>query len=161
MPDAAKVFLAIDLGASGGRVVAGLFDGQQARIWRRSIASTTAACQRPAGMYWPLLSLWQHVLPRPESGGQDLFRPQIASVGVDTWGVDFGLLGKNDELLGIPHHYRDRRTVGILEKAFAIVPRDRDFQGDRPAVHGVQHALSTAGDEAGQVAALDMRRVAS
>ena len=77
----------------------------------------------------------------------------MASVGVDTWGVDFGLLGKNDELLGNPYHYRDRRTAGILDKAFAIVPREEIFAGDRPAVHGVQHALSAAGDEAGQFAA--------
>ena len=49
------------------------------------------------------------------------------SVGVDTWGVDFGLLGRNDELLGNPYHYRDRRTAGMLDKAFAIVPREEIF----------------------------------
>ena len=51
----------------------------------------------------------------------------IASVGVDTWGVDFGLLGRGDELLGNPRHYRDHHTDGILDRAFAIVPREEIF----------------------------------
>jgi rhamnulokinase len=78
-------------------------------------------------MHWPLMSLWQHITRGLRAAGK-LYPGQIASVGVDTWGVDFGLLDKNDELLGIPHHYRDRRTVGILDKAFAIVPRDEIFK---------------------------------
>jgi rhamnulokinase len=49
-------------------------------------------------------------------------------MGVDTWGVDFGLLGRNDELLGNPYHYRDRRTVGMMDRAFSIVSRDEIFQ---------------------------------
>jgi rhamnulokinase len=52
---------------------------------------------------------------------------EIASVGVDTWGVDFGLLGRGDELLGHPVHYRDPRTDGLVERAFAIVPRQQIF----------------------------------
>jgi rhamnulokinase len=52
---------------------------------------------------------------------------RVASVGVDTWGVDFGLLGRGDELLGNPYHYRDRRTAGMFDKAFSIVPREGIF----------------------------------
>jgi len=51
----------------------------------------------------------------------------VASVGVDTWGVDFGLLGRGDELLGYPYHYRDRRTVGMFDKAFSMVSREEIF----------------------------------
>jgi len=51
-----------------------------------------------------------------------------AGVGVDTWGVDFGLLGRDGRLLGPPVHYRDRRTNGVMEKVFAIVPRDEVFR---------------------------------
>jgi rhamnulokinase len=126
MPDASQVFLAIDLGASGGRVVAGLFDGQQLsleEVYRFDNGGVHAAQH----MHWPLMSLWQHATRGLRAAGK-LYPDQIASVGVDTWGVDFGLLDKNDELLGIPHHYRDRRTVGILDKAFAIVPRERIFE---------------------------------
>jgi rhamnulokinase len=53
---------------------------------------------------------------------------QVASVGVDTWGVDFGLLGRGDELLGNPYQYRDRRTNGMMEKAFGIVSREEIFR---------------------------------
>lgn len=126
MPDANQVFLAIDLGASGGRVVAGLFDGRQLsleEVYRFDNGGIHAA----GHMHWPLMSLWQNVC-RGLKAASKLYPGQIASVGVDTWGVDFALLDKNDELLGIPHHYRDRRTVGILDKAFAIVPREEIFQ---------------------------------
>src|SRR5436190_6040763 len=121
-----QVFLAIDLGASGGRVVAGLFDGTQLsleEVYRFDNGGIHAAHH----MHWPLMSLWQHVT-RGLRAASKLYPDQIASVGVDTWGVDFGLLDKNDELLGIPHHYRDRRTVGILDKAFAVVPRAEIFK---------------------------------
>jgi rhamnulokinase len=126
MPDSSQVFLAIDLGASGGRVVAGLFDGQQfslEEVYRFGNGGIHAAGQ----MHWPLMSLWQHVC-RGLKAASKLYPGQIASVGVDTWGVDFALLDKNDEILGIPHHYRCGRTKGILDKAFALVPRDEIFK---------------------------------
>src|SRR5262245_24018737 len=127
MPDDdSQVFLAVDLGASGGRVVAGLFDGSRIdleEVYRFDNGGVAAAGR----LHWPLMSLWQHVTRGLRAAGK-LYPGQIASVGVDTWGVDFGLLDKNDELLGIPHHYRDRRTVGILDKAFSIVPREKIFE---------------------------------
>jgi rhamnulokinase len=126
MPENSQVFLAIDLGASSGRVVAGLFDGSRLdleEVYRFDNGGVTAAGR----MHWPLMSLWQNAVRGLRAAGK-VYPGQIASVGVDTWGVDFGLLGKNDELLGIPHHYRDRRTVGMLDKAFAIVPRAEIFK---------------------------------
>src|SRR4051794_12232797 len=126
MPDSSQVFLAIDLGASGGRVVAGLFDGSRLdleEVYRFDNGGVAMAGR----MHWPLVSLWQHVMRGLRAAGK-IYPGRVASVGVDTWGVDFGLLGKNDELLGIPHHYRDRRTVGILDKAFAVVPRAEIFK---------------------------------
>jgi rhamnulokinase len=79
-------------------------------------------------MYWDLPGLWSHVrgglsAARASEGGG-----AIVSLGVDTWGVDFGLLGRGDELLGNPYHYRDSRTNGMLETAFAIVPREEIFR---------------------------------
>ncbi len=125
MTDKQKVFLAVDLGASSGRVLAGLFDGRRLTLEEihRFENGPVAASGR---MYWDLLGLWSHI-------GQGLkaasarFGGQIASVGVDTWGVDFGLLGRNDELLGNPYHYRDSRTSGMFDKAFAVVSREQIF----------------------------------
>ncbi len=125
MSDTSQVFLAVDLGASSGRVVAGLFDGSQLsleEVYRFDNGGVPAAGR----MQWDLLNQWQHVLRGLRAAGK-LYSGRVASVGVDTWGVDFGFLGRHDELLGNPYHYRDRRTAGILDKAFAIVPREEIF----------------------------------
>ena len=66
--------------------------------------------------------------PGPAGRGRSKCGNSIASVGVDTWGVDFGLLGRGDELLGNPYHYRDSRTNGMMDKAFGIVSRDEIFR---------------------------------
>ena len=73
-----------------------------------------------------MLQLWQHV-QNGLRAAQAKHGDRIASTGVDTWGVDFGLLGRGDELLGNPVCYRDPRTDGILERAFKIVPREEIF----------------------------------
>ena len=52
----------------------------------------------------------------------------LDGVGIDTWGVDFGLVGRGDTLLGNPVHYRDARTDGMLEAAFQRVPRERIYE---------------------------------
>jgi rhamnulokinase len=125
MPESSQVFLAVDLGASSGRVVAGLFDGAQLaleEVYRFDNGGVNAAGR----MQWDLLNQWQHILRGLRAAGK-IYGGSVASAGVDTWGVDFGLLGRGDELLGNPYHYRDRRTVGILDKAFQIVPREDIF----------------------------------
>ena len=125
MADTSQVYLAVDLGASSGRVVAGLFDGTRLsleEVYRFDNGGVNAAGR----MHWDVLNLWQHTL-RGLKAGAKVYGSHVASVGVDTWGVDFALLSKSDELLSNPCHYRDRRTVGILDKAFAIVPREEIF----------------------------------
>ncbi len=107
---AERAYLAIDLGASSGRHVAGLFDGRQLaleEIYRFDNGPVAAA----GHLYWDLLrsgATWSMGCGprRPQAAGQ------IASVGVDTWGVDFALLGHGDELLGNPVHYRDAAPKG-------------------------------------------------
>lgn len=120
-----QVRLAVDLGASSGRVVAGLWDGgklQLSEVHRFENGPVAVGGRQ----YWDLLGLWREVQDglRKAAGA---YGGRIASVGVDTWGVDFGLLGRRDELLGNPYHYRDRRTANILEYAFSCVPRDEIF----------------------------------
>jgi rhamnulokinase len=121
-----QVFLAVDLGASSGRVVAGLFDGRRLaleEVFRFDNGGVAAAGR----LYWPLLAQWQQVLTGLRAAAAR-YAGQVVSVGVDTWGVDFALLGRHDELLGPPLHYRDRRTAGIFEQAFARVPREAIFE---------------------------------
>ena len=120
-----KVFLAADLGASSGRVVAGLFDGQRLSL-EEVHRFENGPVHATGRMYWDLLKQWTDVQEGLRAAAAK-YGDRIASVGVDTWGVDFGLLGRGDELLGNPYHYRDSRTTGIYDKAFAIVPRDEIF----------------------------------
>ncbi|MCU0977836.1 MAG: rhamnulokinase [Pirellulaceae bacterium] len=125
MTDTRKVYLAVDLGASSGRVVAGLFDGR--RLTLEDVHRFENGPVLAAGrMHWDLLAQWTHV-QRGLQAAAAKYGDRVASVGVDTWGVDFGLLGRGDELLGNPYHYRDRRTSGMFDKAFSIVSREGIF----------------------------------
>jgi rhamnulokinase len=123
MPE--KAYLAIDLGASGGRLFAGLFDGERLRI-EELHRFEHGAIQLGKALQWNVLGLWQQMVE-----GLRLARlklgDRIQSVGVDTWGVDFALLGRNDELLGNPYSYRDRRTDGVMQRVFDQVGRKTVF----------------------------------
>lgn len=77
-------------------------------------------------LHWDLLGLWTSI-QEGLRGAALRYGRNVTSVGVDTWGVDFGLLGRGDELLGNPYHYRDRRTAGIFPKTFALAPREEIF----------------------------------
>ncbi len=118
-------YLAVDIGASSGRHVAGLFDGKRLTLEEqyRFENGPIAAAGR---LYWNLLGQWQHVLAGLRAT-HNKHGNRVASIGVDTWGVDFALLGPRDELLGNPVCYRDPRTDGMLAHALSIVPRDQIF----------------------------------
>ena len=126
MTGTARVYLAVDLGASSGRVVAGVFDRRRLELTElyRFENGPTSVDQR---MYWDLLRQWTEIQQGLRAAASR-YPGQVRSIGVDTWGVDFGLLGRGDELLGNPRHYRDARTRGMLERAFAIVPREEIFR---------------------------------
>jgi rhamnulokinase len=120
-----QVYLAVDIGGSSGRVVAGEFDGQKVALEEvyRFSNSGTAANDR---MYWDMLKQWDHIVSGL-SAAQEQYGERIVSLGLDTWGVDFGLLGKNDELISNPFHYRDSQLDGILEWGFERVSREEIF----------------------------------
>ncbi len=120
-----RVYLGVDLGASSGRVLAGKFDGAKLQL-EEVHRFDNGGIPLGDSMYWDVLGLWQHIVDGLRSAASQ-FGSSIVSVGVDTWGVDFALLGSDDRLLGNPVHYRDARTHGILDKAFAKVPREEIF----------------------------------
>lgn len=71
-------------------------------------------------MYWDVLRLFHEI-----KQGLLKSRPyNIKSLGIDTWGVDFGLLDKDGKLLENPVHYRDKRNIGMLNKAFSYIPQE-------------------------------------
>ncbi len=116
-----SVALAVDLGASGGRVVAGGFDGRLLELEEihRFENGPVALGGR---LVWDLPRLWQEVVEGLRRAGA-AHGATVASVGVDTWGVDFGFLGADDDLLANPVCYRDPRTRGMLAAAEQVVPR--------------------------------------
>ena len=122
---AEKVYLAVDLGASSGRVVAGRLRSDRIEL-EEVYRFPNGPVRIGTRLHWNLPGLWLHVQQGLRAANAK-FGNQIVSLGVDTWGVDYGLLGPDDELLGNPYHYRDPRTRGIYESAFALVPRERIF----------------------------------
>lgn len=78
------------------------------------------------GLHWDVHRLFAEMKRGLELAVRDHGPP--ASVGVDTWGVDFALLDGRGELLGLPFHYRDSRTAGVMEKALERVTREEIFE---------------------------------
>src|SRR5215472_1283299 len=119
------VYLAIDLGAESGRVMAGVWGGkslQLEEIHRFPNGPVSVA----DSLRWDVLRLWAEIQNGLALAAKK-FGKSIVSVGADTWGVDFVLLSRNGEIMGQPCHYRDARTNGMMEKAFKKVPRSKIF----------------------------------
>lgn len=117
--------LAFDLGASGGKVLSGeLVDGKLVTLEIHRFANEPV--QVGKHLYWDILRLFheikQGLLKAKWQGVND-----IASMGIDTWGVDYGLIGSNGQLLSNPIHYRDPYTAGMMEKVRDIVPDQEMF----------------------------------
>jgi rhamnulokinase len=118
---AEKVYLAIDLGAESGRIMAGGWNGRRLRLEEmHRFANGPIALGET--IRWDVLKLWTEIQHGLALAGEK-FGGKIVSVGADTWGVDFVLLNKQEEILGQPYHYRDLRTRGLLKQAFKKVPR--------------------------------------
>ncbi|MBL6713019.1 MAG: rhamnulokinase, partial [Pirellulales bacterium] len=122
---ARTVALAVDLGASGGRVVSGAFDGRLLEL-EEIHRFENAPVMMGGQLVWDLVRLWQEVVTGLRLAGQRHGK-NVSSIGVDTWGVDFSFLGNDDALLANPVCYRDARTRGMLAKASAVVPREDIF----------------------------------
>ena len=122
---ARDVALAVYLGASGGRVVSGAFDGrllELEELHRFENGPVAMAGQ----LVWDLPRLWHEVTEGLRAAAARHGR-NVSSVGVDTWGVDFSFLGPDAALLANPVCYRDPRTRGMLAAAEAILPREEIF----------------------------------
>ncbi|WP_159942878.1 MULTISPECIES: rhamnulokinase family protein [unclassified Nocardiopsis] len=129
----ARVHAAVDLGASSGRVITGrVRDGRlrTEEVARFPNGPVTVPAGGRATLHWDVLSLYAGVL-----GGlrRAAAHDGLASVGVDSWAVDYGLLDADGGLLGNPVHYRDARTDGVPERVFAHLPAEEMY-----AVNGLQ-----------------------
>ena len=147
-------FLAFDCGATSGRGVLATFEGGSFRM--EEVYRFPSEMVREGGrMYWDVLKMRDHFVACIKELKEKGIRPD--SIGIDTWGVDFGCIGADGRLLALPRCYRDPYTVGIPEKVYEKVPREQLY-----ARTGIQimnfntifqlYAQTLSGDEALQKA---------
>jgi rhamnulokinase len=119
-------FLAIDLGAESGRAMLGILDRGMLSLEELHRFPNTPV-QLPTGLYWDTLRLFQEIGHALAICGRER-KIALDGIGIDTWGVDFALLGADGALVDNPRHYRDARNTQItLEKTFALAPREEIF----------------------------------
>lgn len=124
--DSTLNFAAIDLGAESGRAMLAVFDGRQLRL-EEAYRFANGPVRVLDSLYWDPLALFAEIKRGLDACGRKADR-SIAGIGLDTWGVDFALLDRDDQLLNNPFHYRDARTNGVMEKTFAKVAREEIFE---------------------------------
>jgi rhamnulokinase len=117
--------IAFDFGASSGRAMLGTLDAGRLTLEELHRFANTPV-QLPTGLYWDTLRLFHEIRRGLEIAGREL-KLRIDGIGVDTWGVDFGLLGEDGALVDNPRHYRDARTNGVMERTFGVVSREEIF----------------------------------
>jgi rhamnulokinase len=115
---------AVDLGATSGRVMLGT-------VGRNELTLTPLArfanlpVRTTDGLHWNILELYRNVLAGLTAAARQ--QPRLASVGIDSWAVDYGLL-RGDRLLGEPYHYRDGRTATGVDRTHALVSADELYR---------------------------------
>ncbi|MDB5937370.1 MAG: Carbohydrate kinase, FGGY-like protein, partial [Massilia sp.] len=125
MPDA-PAFAAVDLGASSGRVLTGRLAGDRMTL-REERRFANRPVQLPDGLHWNPLQLFAESIDGLRAAGS------LRGIGVDTWGVDYGLVDERGRLLGLPFHYRDGRSDAMMRRAFDRVDRETQY-----AISGIQ-----------------------
>ncbi len=118
-------YLAFDLGAESGRATLGTLDRQKLTLEELHRFPNTPV-RVFSTLFWDTLRLWQEIRHGLAVAGRER-RIQLDGIGVDTWGVDFALVGQDGHLIENPRHYRDARTNGVMEAVLEVVPREEIF----------------------------------
>lgn len=118
-----KPFLAFDLGAESGRAIlarlhSGVLTTQETHRFKNE------PVEYGGSLHWDIARLWWEM----RKALSELESVELAGIGVDTWGVDYALLGDHGELLQNPYHYRDSRTVGAMDEVFRIIPKEEIYR---------------------------------
>ncbi|WP_418274980.1 rhamnulokinase [Isoptericola jiangsuensis] len=139
---AATAFVAVDLGATSGRVVLAVLDGAHGaeridltEVGRFTNGPVEVPVADGTALHWDLLHLWRGTLDGLRAAGV-LARERgvtVAAIGIDSWAVDYGLLDGSGALLGNPRHHRDPRLTGVAEEVL-----DRLGASGHYAVNGLQ-----------------------
>ncbi|WP_373232302.1 rhamnulokinase family protein [Cohnella sp.] len=125
-----KSVLAFDMGASSGRALVGQLtedsNGQSKLQVTEIHRFPNHAIQVGNHLHWDILRLLHELKKGIRLAFQQGYSP--LTFGIDTWGVDFGLIDGNGELLGNPYHYRDSHTEGLIEEVNAIIGQEALFR---------------------------------
>lgn len=120
-----KVFLAVDLGAGSGRVMAALFDGEKLSL--EEVSRWASAPVKLGNSYhWDANDILKNIVEGLRKARRS-YGEAIVSMGIDTWGVDYALLDAGGKLLNLPYIYRDSRTDGMMDEVFAKVPKKQIY----------------------------------
>ncbi len=126
MPNAA--YLAFDLGAESGRAILGILDDGRLSL-HEVHRFPNGFEQLPDGYHWNILGLFAHLKQGLAKAARHCADHQLtlASAGVDTWGVDFGLIGDSGGIIGLPFAYRDPRNEPAMKHAFEVVGAEKIY----------------------------------
>jgi rhamnulokinase len=119
-----KSFLAFDLGATSGRSILGTLNNGRLQL-KELTRFPNQILQIGNHFHWNIYSLFENLKAGLVAAKKE--GVEIASIGIDTWGVDFALIAEDGSILGAPYAYRDPHTVGAPEKYFEIVPREKVY----------------------------------
>src|SRR5262245_15384415 len=123
-----SLYIAVDLGAGSGRVfLAGVSPGE---LLLEEVGRFHYPPRRRAGhLRWDLPHIFSEIKTGLRAAGQraQQFGRPVESIGVDSWGVDYGLIDVRGNLLEDPVCYRDQRTAGVMGKVFERIPREELF----------------------------------
>lgn len=111
--------VAIDLGASSGRVILSTFNGKSIEL-KEVYRFPNYAIKLGDRYYWNFPGIYNEILKGLRKAVKQ--ERNIISIGIDTWGVDYGLLDEEGNLIGLPIHYRDERTQSIIDDVERILP---------------------------------------
>jgi rhamnulokinase len=117
-------YLAVDLGAESGRVVLGRFDGERMSL-EEVHRFPNASVKLLDGLHWDVLRILSEIKEGLAKAAREV---RVEGVGIDSWGVDFGLLDREGALVSNPYHHRDPRTEGLVEEAFGIVSKEEIYR---------------------------------
>ncbi|MCS7291046.1 MAG: rhamnulokinase [Roseiflexus sp.] len=120
-------FLAVDIGASSGRVMLGRWDGSHIAL-EEIHRFANGMVEREGHLFWDVHRLWREIQTGMQRYATQENQALLASIGIDTWAVDYALLDEHGGLLGDPYAYRDPRNEGMAELVDAIIPPEELYE---------------------------------
>jgi rhamnulokinase len=123
-----KVFLSVDLGATSGRVMAGVWSPTHGKLSLETVNRfPTQTINEPDGMHWDMPTIFNSIKEGLKIAAK-IYGSRITSIGVDSWGVDYALMDKTGGMLNNPYHYRDSRTDGMQDAVQSIVSKETIYR---------------------------------